>query len=256
MNTVLASRPHEEAAAAPAGSEALAVLDLEVHYRGIAALRGVSLAVQRGEIFALIGPNGAGKSSLVNAICGIVPSIGSIRFEGRELNRLAAHRRARQGVIQVPEGRRVIAPLTVLDNLKLGCEAAGGRGQDGEADAKRVFELFPILDERRHQLSGTLSGGQQQMLAIGRGLMARPEVLLLDEPQLGLAPLVIEAIARAIRRIHERGQTIVVVGQHAAMVVALASRIYVMEAGHVVVSGDTESVMRNGQIQNAYLGVA
>jgi branched-chain amino acid transport system ATP-binding protein len=119
-----------------------------------------------------------------------------------------------------------------------------------------VFELFPVLAERRAQLAGSLSGGQQQMLAIGRGLMARPEVLLLDEPQLGLAPLVIEAIARAIRRIHERGQTIVVVGQHAAMVVALASRIYVMEAGHVVVSGDTESVMSNGQIQNAYLGVA
>jgi branched-chain amino acid transport system ATP-binding protein len=256
MNTVLASRPHEEAAAAAAGSEALAVLDLEVHYRGIAALRGVSLAVQRGEIFALIGPNGAGKSSLVNAICGIVPSIGSIRFEGRELNRLAAHRRARQGVIQVPEGRRVIAPLTVLDNLKLGCEAAGGRGQDGEADAKRVFELFPILDERRHQLSGTLSGGQQQMLAIGRALMGHPRVLLLDEPSLGLAPVVVSDVFRALKRLNAQGMTILLVEQNARLALQTAHRAAVLEQGRIVQQGRADELAQDPQIAAHYFGQA
>jgi branched-chain amino acid transport system ATP-binding protein len=256
MNTVLASRPHEEAAAAPAGSEALAVLDLEVHYRGIAALRGVSLTVERGEIFALIGPNGAGKSSLVNAICGIVPSIGSIRFEGRELNRLAAHRRARQGVIQVPEGRRVIAPLTVRDNLKLGCEAAGGRAQDGEADAKRVFELFPILDERRHQLSGTLSGGQQQMLAIGRALMGHPRVLLLDEPSLGLAPVVVSDVFRALKRLNAQGMTILLVEQNARLALQTAHRAAVLEQGRIVQQGRADELAQDPQIAAHYFGQA
>ena len=151
----------------------LQVRNLDVHYRGIQALRSVELTVKMGEIFALIGPNGAGKSSLVNALSGVVPSSGEILFEGEPLGRQAAHLRSRAGIIQVPEGRRVIAPLSVAENLQLGRQAAGVRGSDA-ADLERVHALFPVLMERRNQLSGSLSGGQQQMLAIGRALMGRP----------------------------------------------------------------------------------
>jgi branched-chain amino acid transport system ATP-binding protein len=233
----------------------LTLTDLRVRRDRAEVLHGISFEAPSGEIVGIIGPNGAGKTTALLALSGVLkPHAGSIRFRGDELVGLTPAEIVRRGIVHVPQGRLVFPAMTVLENLQIG--AYGRKGADAGRTMDEVFELFPVLAERRAQLAGSLSGGQQQMLAIGRGLMARPEVLLLDEPQLGLAPLVIEAIARAIRRIHERGQTIVVVGQHAAMVVALASRIYVMEAGHVVVSGDTESVMSNGQIQNAYLGVA
>jgi branched-chain amino acid transport system ATP-binding protein len=233
----------------------LTLTDLRVRRDRAEVLHGISFEAPSGEIVGIIGPNGAGKTTALLALSGVLkPHAGSIRFRGDELVGLTPAEIVRRGIVHVPQGRLVFPAMTVLENLQIG--AYGRKGSDAGRTMAEVFELFPVLAERRAQLAGSLSGGQQQMLAIGRGLMARPEVLLLDEPQLGLAPLVIEAIARAIRRIHERGQTIVVVGQHAAMVVALASRIYVMEAGHVVVSGDTESVMSNGQIQNAYLGVA
>jgi branched-chain amino acid transport system ATP-binding protein len=234
--------------------QALRVDDLEVHYRGITALRGVSLAVRRGEIFALIGPNGAGKSSLVNAITGLVPSTGSVQFEGRPLDSLAAHRRARAGVIQVPEGRRVIAPMTVLENLLLGAEAAGARAKSIAADLDRVFELFPILSERRNQLSGTMSGGQQQMLAIGRALMGHPRVLLLDEPSLGLAPVIIGDVFRALKRLNKQGMTILLVEQNARLALQTAHRAAVLEQGRIVQQGVASDLANDPVIADHYFG--
>ena len=197
----------------------LQIRQLDVHYRGIQALRCVDLTVNQGEIFALIGPNGAGKSSLVNAISGIVPAGGDILFEGQPIGRIPAHKRSRAGIIQVPEGRRVIAPLTVAENLELGRQAAGIRGSDA-TDLDQVHALFPVLKERRNQLSGSLSGGQQQMLAIGRALMGRPKVLLLDEPSLGLAPVIVKEVFRALQRLNAQGLTILLVEQNARLALA------------------------------------
>ena len=234
--------------------DALTVVDLEVHYRGIAALRGVSFTVGRGEIFALIGPNGAGKSSLVNAICGVVPSTGRIMFEGGPVNALAAHRRARAGIIQVPEGRRVIAPLTVLENLQLGSEAARDRATSVVADLQRVCELFPVLSERRRQLSGTLSGGEQQMLAIGRALMGHPRVLLLDEPSLGLAPVIVAGVFRALKRLNEQGMTILLVEQNARLALQTAHRAAVLEQGRIVQQGVASDLASDPVIVDHYFG--
>ncbi|HSV79569.1 MAG TPA: ABC transporter ATP-binding protein [Ramlibacter sp.] len=259
MNDDLQSPPlmtaHGDPVETAAAADALNVTGLEVHYRGITALRGVSLSVRRGEIFALIGPNGAGKSSLVNAICGIVPSTGSIVFDGRPLKAVAAHQRARMGVIQVPEGRRVIAPLTVLENLELGREAAGSRG-DAKADLQRVYDLFPILAERRGQLSGTLSGGQQQMLAIGRALMGQPKMLLLDEPSLGLAPVIIAEVFRALRRLNDEGMTILLVEQNARLALQTAHHAAVLEQGRIVQQGIAKDLADDPVIADHYFGQA
>jgi branched-chain amino acid transport system ATP-binding protein len=233
---------------------ALSVTSLEVRYRGITALRGVSLTVLRGEIFALIGPNGAGKSSLVNAICGTVPSTGSIQFEGGELNTMAAYRRSRRGVIQVPEGRRVISPMTVLENLQLGCEAASSRARSVKADLQRVFDLFPILLERRQQPSGTLSGGQQQMLAIGRALMGHPRVLLLDEPSLGLAPVIVSDVFSALKRLNEEGMTILLVEQNARLALQTAHRAAVLEQGRIVQQGLASDLAEDPVVAAHYFG--
>lgn len=238
------------------GAHALAIRNLEVHYQGITALRGVTLEIKQGEIFALIGPNGAGKSSLVNAVTGIVPSTGSIEFGGREFNRLPSYQRARLGVVQVPEGRRVIAPLSVLDNLLLGREALGARQGELQADLDRVFALFPILAERREQLSGTLSGGQQQMLAIGRALMAHPRVLLLDEPSLGLAPVIIADVFRAIRQLNQEGMTIFLVEQNARLALSTAHRAAVLEQGRIVKQGDADALARDPEVEEHYFGQA
>jgi branched-chain amino acid transport system ATP-binding protein len=238
------------------GTDALTVANLEVHYQGIVALRGVSLTVRRGEIFALIGPNGAGKSSLVNAVTGIVRSTGSVVVEGSELSQLAAHRRARRGVIQVPEGRRVIAPMSVLENLLLGREASRGNQGDLQADLARVFSLFPILGERREQLSGTLSGGQQQMLAIGRALMGRPRVLLLDEPSLGLAPVVVADVFRAVRQLNQDGMTIFLVEQNARLALETAHRAAVLEQGRIVKQGDAAVLAHDPEVEEHYFGQA
>jgi branched-chain amino acid transport system ATP-binding protein len=237
------------------GKDALTVANLEVHYQGIVALRGVSLNVRRGEIFALIGPNGAGKSSLVNAVTGIVRSTGSVVAEGSELSHLAAHQRARRGVIQVPEGRRVIAPLSVLENLLLGREASRSQG-DLQADLALVFSLFPILGDRREQLSGTLSGGQQQMLAIGRALMGRPRVLLLDEPSLGLAPVIVADVFRAIRRLNQDGLTIFLVEQNARLALETAHRAAVLEQGRIVKQGDAAVLAHDPEVEEHYFGQA
>jgi branched-chain amino acid transport system ATP-binding protein len=237
-------------------TNSLSIDKLEVHYQGITALRGVSLQIRQGEIFALIGPNGAGKSSLVNAVTGIVPSTGSITFSDADIRNLPAYQRSRRGVIQVPEGRRVIAPLSVFENLLLGCEAIGNRKGNLQADMDRVFELFPILAERRGQLSGTLSGGQQQMLAIGRALMGRPRVLLLDEPSLGLAPVIIADVFRAIRQLNAEGMTIFLVEPNARLALETAHRAAVLEQGRIVKQGDADDLAHDPEVEEHYFGQA
>ena len=239
----------------PSEAPALAIRNLEVHYQGICALRGVSLDIRSGEIFTLIGPNGAGKSSLVNAVSGIVRATGSVMFAGQEFSTLSAHQRSQLGVVQVPEGRRVIAPMSVLENLLLGHEAVGNRqGPDLKADLDRVFELFPILAERRNQLSGTLSGGQQQMLAIGRALMGHPRVLLLDEPSLGLAPVIIADVFRAIEALNGDGMTILLVEQNAKLALKTAHRAAVLEQGRIVKQGAAEVLANDPDIAEHYFG--
>ena len=233
----------------------LEIRNLDVHYRGIQALRGVSLTVNPGEIFALIGPNGAGKSSLVNAISGIVPAKGEILFEGQPLGRQAAHLRSRAGIIQVPEGRRVIAQLSVADNLELGRQAAGVRGSDA-GDLERVHKLFPVLLDRRNQTSGSLSGGQQQMLAIGRALMGRPKVLLLDEPSLGLAPVIIQDVFRALVKLNQEGMTILLVEQNARLALQTAHRAAVLEQGSIVHQGRAADLANDPVIADHYFGRA
>ena len=233
----------------------LEIRQLDVHYRGIQALRGVDLTVKKGEIFALIGPNGAGKSSLVNALSGIVPSHGDILFEGEKLGRRAAHLRARAGIIQVPEGRRVIAPLSVAENLQLGRQAAGVRGSDA-ADLARVHTLFPVLKDRRDQLSGSLSGGQQQMLAIGRALMGRPKVLMLDEPSLGLAPVIVKDVFRALVQLNREGMTILLVEQNARLALQTAHRAAVLEQGRIVHQGAAADLAHDPVIADHYFGRA
>ncbi len=233
----------------------LEIRNLDVHYRGIQALCGVNLHVKQGEIFALIGPNGAGKSSLVNALSGLVPAGGEIRFEGQPLGRMPAHLRSRAGIIQVPEGRRVIAPLSVAENLELGRQAAGVRGSDAK-DLERVHALFPVLKDRRHQLSGSLSGGQQQMLAIGRALMARPRVLMLDEPSLGLAPVIIKEVFRALVQLNREGMTILLVEQNARLALQTAHRAAVLEQGRIVHEGMASDLANDPVIADHYFGRA
>ncbi len=233
----------------------LEIRNLDVHYRGIQALRGVNLTVRKGEIFTVIGPNGAGKSSLMNALSGVVPATGEILFEGEPVARMAAHKRSRAGIIQVPEGRRVVAPLTVAENLELGRQAAGPRGSDA-ADLDRVHALFPVLKDRSNQLSGSLSGGQQQMLAIGRALMGRPSLLMLDEPSLGLAPLIIKEVFRALMRLNEQGLTILLVEQNARLALQTAHRAAVLEQGRVVHSGRAADLAEDAVIADHYFGRA
>lgn len=234
----------------------LHVSGLVKRFGGLTATDQASFEVRVGEIHALIGPNGAGKSSLVNAVTGIVPSTGTIEFGEREFNALPSYQRARLGVIQVPEGRRVIAPLSVLENLMLGREALGVRKGDMQTDLDRVFALFPILAERRGQLSGTLSGGQQQMLAIGRALMGHPRVLLLDEPSLGLAPVIIADVFRAIQQLNQEGMTIFLVEQNARLALETAHRAAVLEQGRIVKQGDADLLAHDPEVEEHYFGQA
>ncbi len=220
----------------------------------IHALRGVSLEVRRGQIACLIGANGAGKSSTLMAVSGLLrPSAGRIVFEGDDLADIPPHAIVERGISQVPEGRRIFSKLTVLENLQMGAyirtDADGIR-----QDLDWVFGLFPILAERRFQMGGTLSGGEQQMLAIGRALMARPRLLLMDEPSLGLAPKFVETIFEVIREINTRGTTVLLVEQNAHMALSIASRGYVMESGRIVLEDDATSLMVNKDVQKAYLG--
>jgi branched-chain amino acid transport system ATP-binding protein len=232
----------------------LEVEDLHVHYGAIHALKGVSLAAEEGGIVTLVGANGAGKSTTLRAISALIkPSAGSIRFRGKSLVGVKPHEIVREGVSHVPEGRIVFANLTVLDNLEMGAYLRKDRAAYAE-DLKRVFRLFPRLDERRRQAAGTLSGGEQQMLAIGRALMAKPTLLLMDEPSLGLAPILVREIFSVIREIRSQGTTIVLVEQNARLALATADRGYVLETGSVRMSDRAQALLESPFVQAAYLG--
>ena len=228
--------------------------DVHVHYGGIKALKGISIRIDPGQIVTLVGANGAGKSTTLRAISGLLrPAQGRILLEGRSIVGVPAHQIVKRGVSHVPEGRIVFAPLSVGDNLDLGAYLRRDR-KGIEEDRKKVFALFPRLKERERQASGTLSGGEQQMLAIGRALMARPKILLMDEPSLGLAPLLVREIFGVIREIRERGTTIVLVEQNARMALAVADVGYVLETGTIKLTDRADALLANPFVQEAYLG--
>ncbi len=232
----------------------LAVDDLAVAYGGISALRGLSIAVYEGEIVSLIGANGAGKSTLLRAISGLVPPLsGRIVFRGKDLRGVPAHEIVARGIAHVPEGRGIFANLTVRENLVLGAWCRGSRA-DLEPDFDRVFAFFPRLKERCSQAGGTLSGGEQQMLAVGRALMTRSRFLLLDEPSMGLAPRLVDEIFGILEQIHRDGMTLLLVEQNARRALTLASRGYVLEAGRLVLEGPADSLLHDPRVEDAYLG--
>ncbi|HWQ68780.1 MAG TPA: ABC transporter ATP-binding protein [Patescibacteria group bacterium] len=232
----------------------LSLKEVHLHYGAIHALRGVSLEVEQGQIVTLIGANGAGKSSTLMTISGILRlTSGRIIFEGEELTHLPTHTIVQRGISQVPEGRRIFPTLTVLENLEMGAYTRA-KAAEVRYDLDRVFQLFPLLKDRRSQFGGTLSGGEQQMLAIGRALMARPRLLLLDEPSLGLAPKLVETIFEVIREINAQSTTILLVEQNAHMALRIAAKGYVMEVGRIVLADDAEKLMANGEVRSAYLG--
>jgi branched-chain amino acid transport system ATP-binding protein len=232
----------------------LEVSDVHTFYGNIEALKGVSLEVKEGEIVTLIGSNGAGKSTTLRSISGLTPPRqGSIKFDGRELAETAPQEIVRLGIAQAPEGRHVFSRMTVRENLELG--AFLRRDSDGiERDIERVYSLFPRLQERQRQKGGTMSGGEQQMLAIGRALMAGPKLLLLDEPSMGIAPILVERIYETIAQINQQGTTILLVEQNANYALDVSSRGYVLETGRVAVSDDSGSLRENPEVQKAYLG--
>jgi branched-chain amino acid transport system ATP-binding protein len=232
----------------------LAIENLAVNYGAIAALQGVTLEIERGQIVTLIGANGAGKTTLLRTISGLIrPRAGTIRLEGRAIEALPAHEIVKQGICHVPEGRQVFANLTVRENLLLG--AYQERSREAVAAAMdRAFSLFPILAERRNQKAATLSGGEQQMLAIGRALMSRPQLLLLDEPSLGLAPLVVRKIFEIIREINATGTTVFLVEQNAHMALHTAHRGYVLQTGRVLKTDSAANLLKDPDVKKAYLG--
>ena len=234
----------------------LKIRNLYAYYGSVTALSGVTCHIKDGEIVALIGANGAGKTTLLNAICGLVRKKGEVAFQGREVGRMAAERLVGLGISQVPEGRQLFAPMTVAENLELGAYHRHGRQAKAEiaADLERVFSLFPVLKERGGQTAGTMSGGEQQMLAIARALMARPKLLLLDEPSLGLAPLVVENILATISRLKNEGMTIMLVEQNARAALKVAERAYVLETGRIILSGSAQDLLADRQVTRAYLG--
>lgn len=232
----------------------LEVENLNVYYGAIHALQGVSFGVEEGEIVTLIGANGAGKSTTLNTISGLLRSReGAVRFRGQEIDKMAAHNIVRLGISQVPEGRKIFATLTVAENLDMGAYTRTDAAEI-ERSRERVFESFPRLKERYSQLGGTLSGGEQQMLAMGRGLMSRPTLLLLDEPSMGLAPILVEEIFAIIQEINSQGTSILLVEQNANMALSIANRGYVLETGSVVLAGSAQELRDNPQVKKAYLG--
>ena len=228
--------------------------NVNVHYGMIHALKDISLTVNSGEIVTLIGANGAGKTSTLCAISGLVKtSGGTITLDGKELNKIAAPKRVGLGVAQIPEGRHVFPAMSVLENLEMGAYLRKDKSEI-KKDMENVFERFPILGQRRKQAAGTLSGGEQQMLAMGRALMSRPKILLLDEPSMGLAPLLVKEIFNIIKAINEQGTTILLVEQNAKMALSIANRAYVIETGTIVLSGEAQEVMQSDSVKKAYLG--
>jgi branched-chain amino acid transport system ATP-binding protein len=232
----------------------LEIEDLQVSYGPLAALHGVSLTVRGGEMVALVGPNGAGKSTLLKTIAGLlVPRGGRIRWEGKRLTGEAPQRIVERGIALVPEGRRIFARMTVADNLEVG--AFTHRAQRArQAQLKRVYTIFPRLFEREHQLAGSLSGGEQQMLALGRALMGLPRLLLLDEPSLGLAPRVVDSIFSVLADLHREGMSLLIVEQNVQAVLKLAQRAYILEAGKIVSEGEGQKLLHDDHVRTAYLG--
>ncbi len=231
----------------------LTVQSLSVSYGAIMAARGVSLSIKEGETVALIGSNGAGKSSTLNAIAGLIGHTGKVGFDGIDMSSFPVHKRAAKGLALVPEGRGVLGRLTVDENLRMGAYLRADRKSIAE-DLMRIYELFPRLRERRGQTGGTLSGGEQQMLAIGRALMASPKLLLLDEPSMGLAPLMVEKIFEVIREISSSGVTIFLVEQNARLALESSNRAYVMESGELTMEGDSQELLRSSKVRESYLG--
>jgi len=239
------------------GARLLEVNNLSIRYGALEALKGASLHLEEGEIVTVLGANGAGKSTLLRAIsCLLAPADGEIRFRGAPLGRVAPYDAVQMGISHAPEGRKVFSTLTVQENLTLGAFTRRRRRKEVEAARERVFTLFPVLKNRRGQLAGTLSGGEQQMLAIGRALMSEPRLLLLDEPSLGLAPILVERIFRIILEINRQGVSILLVEQNARQALASARRGYVLETGRVTTHGSSEELLSDTRIQEAYLGGA
>jgi branched-chain amino acid transport system ATP-binding protein len=232
----------------------LEVLDIHTSYGNIRALKGISLKVDEGEIVTLIGSNGAGKTTTLKTIIGTLrPHRGEIRFKGKRISGLSTNKVVRLGIAHSPEGRRIFARMTVLENLELGAFVREDR-QNVAADMERVFALFPRLKERHQQKGGTLSGGEQQMLAMGRALMARPKLLLLDEPSMGLSPIMVETIFETISNIREQGTTILLVEQNARMALRVADRGYVIQAGYIILHDPADSLLRSDLVRKSYLG--
>jgi len=233
----------------------LEVHDLNVYYGAIHALQGISFTVNEGEIVTLIGANGAGKTTTLSTISGLLrPRRGFVRFKGQDITMMPAEQIVRQGISQVPEGRKIFAPLTVQENLEMGAFTRTDKAEI-ERSLQRVFASFPRLKERLHQLGGTLSGGEQQMLATGRGMMSRPTLILLDEPSMGLSPIMVEEIFKIIQEINSQGTSILLVEQNALMALSVAHRAYVLETGRITLEGTAKELRENPQVKAAYLGV-
>ena len=235
-------------------SEMLRITDLKVNYGMIQAIKGISFYVNEGEIVALIGANGAGKTTTLHTITGLVPAkSGSIEFEGKELTKIPAHRIVSMGMSHVPEGRRIFQELTVYDNLLMGAFTRKDKNELHDS-IKTVYKHFPRLEERKNQIAGTLSGGEQQMLAMGRALMSKPRILLLDEPSMGLSPLYVSEIFHIIEEINKMGTTVLLVEQNAKKALSIANRAYVLETGNIALDGDAKELMQNDSVKKAYLG--
>lgn len=232
----------------------LTIKDLEVYYGVIQAIKGISFEVNEGEVIALIGANGAGKTTILHTITGLVKAkTGSVNFEGADLTKMPAHSIVSLGMAHVPEGRRIFASLTVLENLKIGAYTRKDKKEIAET-LEKIYLRFPRLNERKNQIAGTLSGGEQQMLAMGRALMSHPRIILMDEPSMGLSPIFVSEIFDIIREISQSGTTVLLVEQNAKKALSIANRAYVLETGKIVLEGDAKELMNNDSVKKAYLG--
>lgn len=232
----------------------LSVNNLQVHYGMIQAIKDVSFEVNQGEVIALIGANGAGKTTILHTISGLLqPTRGSVIFEGQDITKTAAHKIVSLGMAHVPEGRRVFAQLTVLENLRLGAYTRKDKNEMAET-LKMIYQRFPRLEERKNQIAGTLSGGEQQMLAMGRALMSHPKIILMDEPSMGLSPIFVEEVFKIIRDISAEGTTVLLVEQNAKKALTIADRAYVLETGNIILQGDAKKLMNDESVKKAYLG--
>ncbi len=233
----------------------LEIKDLEVYYGVIQALKGISFEVNEGEIVTLIGANGAGKTTTMHAIMGLIPAkAGTMTYQGMDISKTPPHKIVEMGMTQVPEGRRIFQELTVYENLLMGAYTSKQTPAQKKADIDRIYEKFPRLEERKNQIAGTLSGGEQQMLAIGRALMSHPKLLMLDEPSMGLSPLLVDQVFDIIKEIHKEGTTILLVEQNAGKSLAISDRAYVLENGRIAYSGTGKELSESDEIKKAYLG--